>query len=163
MSRKVGKQLIWLSLLFLTANLATAAGNTENAPSAKPQVPARPAPHEDFIDEGVLESDSGLEGGLEIQGLMTDQTVTKFGHEFFDAFTHAWRPIEGVSYDIKVSELFDPIRGSLIRVTLNDSPMWESYVTPRFEDIRTAAAAVAKDIRQLLKNTYLQSDEGGLY
>jgi curli production assembly/transport component CsgE len=158
------ERLILAVFIYLSCDLAVAATPAESPPTT-PQsaATARPAPQEDFIDAGVLESDAGLEGGLEIQGLMVDQTVTKFGREFFDAFTQVWRPIEGVSYDLKISELFDPFRGSLIRVTLNDATIWEGYVTPRQEEIRASAVAVAKDVRQLLKNTYIQNDEGGLY
>jgi hypothetical protein len=71
----------------------SAPQTTAPAPSADCARPARRQARmldEGFIDEGVLEGTDLLEEGLEIGGLTTDQMVTKFGHDLFDAFMRYW-------------------------------------------------------------------------
>lgn len=107
----------------------------------------------DFIDAGVLEGVDTVEGGLEIGGILTDETVTKFGHELFDAFNRYWKPPEGASFNIGFSERFDAARGSFITVRLNEMPIFEGFLTPREEAINELGKALAKDIRNLIRNT----------
>lgn len=107
----------------------------------------------DFIDAGVLEGADMLEGGLEIGGILTDETVTKFGHDLFDAFNRHWKPPEGASFNIGFNERFDPVRGSFITVRLNETPIFEGFLAPREEAINELGRALARDIRNLIRNT----------
>lgn len=114
----------------------------------------------DFIDSGVLEGNDMLESGLEISGLLMNETLTKFGQDLFDAFKRAWRPPQGVSYNIAIGERFDPARGSLISVRLNDGVIYEGFMPPRAEAIQTLGTNLAKEIRLLLqRNVNLEETE----
>lgn len=124
-------------------------GGMTAALAASPPVSA----DRDFIDAGVLEGADMLEGGLEIGGILTDETVTKFGHDLFDAFNRYWKPPEGASFNIGFSERFDPVRGSFITVRLNETPIFEGFLAPREEAINELGRALARDIRNLIRNT----------
>ncbi len=104
----------------------------------------------DFIDNGVLESDSALGDTLEISGILTDDTVTRFGHELFDAFNKSWRAPDGVRYNIAFNERNDPVRGSFVTVKLNELQIFEGFLTPRDEAIQELGKGLARDIRSLI-------------
>jgi hypothetical protein len=171
--RKIVTELVAIAVLAGAAGSAPAAdhraGKSANKPAAaaaprgNPKAAARgPAPlanNPDFIDSGVLEGEDTLENGLEIGGLLVDDTVTKFGHELFDAFNRAWKPPEGASYNIAFTELFDPRRGSFITVKLNDTVVFEGFLTPREEAINDLGKALAKDIRNIVRNTQNLEEE----
>ena len=139
------------------------------ADCAKPAEPPPPAPvpakvpsalnDTDFIDQGVLEGTELLEGGLEVSGLTTDEMVTKFGHDLFDAFIKYWRPPENASYNLVFSELTDPFRGSLATVRLNDQVIFEGPLAPREDAISELGKGLARDIRNLIRNTARLEDE----
>lgn len=112
-----------------------------------------------FIDTGVLESADVLEGSLEIGGLLVDDTLSKIGHELFDVFNRAWKPVEGARYNIAFGERIDPIRGSLMSVKLNDTVIFEGFLTPREEAINELGKGLAKDIRNLVRNTATLEEE----
>ena len=111
---------------------------------------APPVDTQDFLDQGVLENDDM--GGLGITGMMNDETITKFGHEFFEAFTKAWRPLVGVNYNIRIGERYDPLRGSLIHVMINNNSVYEGFLTPRQEAIEELATQLSHELRATLKN-----------
>ena len=109
-----------------------------------------PVDTQDFLDQGVLENDDI--GELGITGMMNDETITKFGHEFFEAFTKTWRPLVGVNYNIRIGERYDPLRGSLIHVMINNNSVYEGFLTPRQEAIEELATQLSHELRATLKN-----------
>jgi hypothetical protein len=113
----------------------------------------------DFIDTGVLEGTDVLEGDLEIGGLLVDDTISRIGHDLFDAFNRSWKPIEGARYNIAFGEKIDPIRGSLLSVQLNETVIFEGFMTPRQDAINDLGKGLAKDIRTLVKNTTTLEEE----
>jgi curli production assembly/transport component CsgE len=141
----------------------TNQNKTSTAKPAKPQNPktqpaqapakqsAQPASG-DLIDSGVLEGNELIEGNLEISGLMSDETVTKFGHDFFDAFHRAWKPVEGTHYNIIIGERVDPIRGSLINLRLDQNVLFEGFLVPKQDEIKELATALAKEVNNLVRN-----------
>lgn len=132
-----------------------AKGAHQNVPPAKPV----PAGEQDFLDQGVLESNDLMEGGLEIGGLLNDDMVSKFGHELFDVFNKYWKPPEGASYNLTFSELTDPLRGSMATVRLNDQVIFEGPLSPREDAINDLGKALARDIRNLIRSNAKLEDE----
>ena len=104
----------------------------------------------EFIDNGVLENDSPLPDSLEISGILTDSTVTRFGHELFDAFNKHWRAPESVRYNISFNERNDPLRGSFVTVKLNEQQLFEGFLTPRDDAIQELGKGLAREIRSLV-------------
>lgn len=127
----------------------------QGAQSAKPV----PTGEQDFLDQGVLESNDLMEGGLEIGGLLNDDMVSKFGHELFDVFNKYWKPPEGASYNLTFSELTDPLRGSMATVRLNDQVIFEGPLSPREDAINDLGKALARDIRNLIRSNAKLEDE----
>ena len=116
---------------------------------------------DDFIDSGVLESPENLESGLEIGGMLINETITRFGHELYDVFKSAWRPLtKGVNYNIVIHEMFDQFRGSLISVKLNDNIIYQGIMSPNSESIMELGTNLAREIHvQLQSNIKLQEEE----
>ena len=128
------------------ANQAVISASSPTARTVQP--PA--ADTSDFLDQGVLEN--GEDSGLGISGMMNDETVTKFGHEFFEAFVKAWKPLAGVIYNLRIGERYDPLRGSLIHVMINNNSVYEGFLTPRQEAIEELATQLSHELRAALKN-----------
>jgi hypothetical protein len=157
-----------VAVLGVTAADATTKAEKQAKASTGQKVtgqPAKAAPQsvpsadQDFLDQGVLESNDFVEGGLEIGGLLNDDMVSKFGHELFDVFTKYWKPPEGASYNLTFSELTDPFRGSMAMVRLNDQVIFEGPLAPREDAINDLGKALARDIRTLIRNNAKLEDE----
>jgi hypothetical protein len=137
-----------------SARASATPGKSTKAPQAAATLPRKVQPPaantEDFIDQGVLED--GEDGGLGISGMMNNETVTKFGHEFFEAFVKAWKPLAGVTYNLRIGERYDPLRGSLIHVLINNNSVYEGFLTPRQEAIEELATQLSHELRAALKN-----------
>jgi hypothetical protein len=149
---KVEKQAKTTASQKATGQQAKAA---QNVPPAK----SVPTGEQDFIDQGVLESNDLMEGGLEIGGLLNDDMVSKFGHELFDVFNKYWKPPEGASYNLTFSELTDPLRGSMATIRLNDQVIFEGPLSPREDAINDLGKALARDIRNLIRSNAKLEDE----
>ena len=78
---------------------------------------------------------------LEVDGLVTDRTLTKSGQDFFQVFYQAWQPPLGArSYALLVEEV--PFRGrqTLIQVSLNDEePFYQQVLQPRYDVVEEMA------------------------
>lgn len=77
----------------------------------------------------------------EIEGLVMDQTITKVGHDFYDAFYSIWEaPAEVGDYTIIIHE--KPARGTstLISVEVNENELLELPLQPKAEIIEETAS-----------------------
>lgn len=113
----------------------------------------------DVIDSGILEGAEPLEGDIEAGGIIMDQTITRWGHEFVDDFNRHWRPPEGGTYRITFHELNSPIRGSQLTVKVNETQVYEGVLTPNADAINELAKAMAKDIASLIRTALRLEDE----
>jgi curli production assembly/transport component CsgE len=123
------------------------------------KIKSHPVDAQDFIDVGVLESPQLMEEGLEMGGIVTDDTVTRFGHDLFDAFEAAFKPPQDVSYNLHFEELNNAQRGSLITVKLNDMVIFEGFLMPRADAIEELGKGLARDIRTMLRNNAALEEE----
>lgn len=81
---------------------------------------------------------------LDIDGLVVDETQTRIGRAFYDAFYRHWQAPEGVSrFTISVQE--KPLRGQgvLVTVRVNDELAFQTQLQPRSEFDAIAQQAVA--------------------
>jgi hypothetical protein len=90
---------------------------------------------------------------LEIDGLVIDETVTKIGRDFFDVFRGAWEPPDGVvNYTIRIQEQPVPTLGTRVVLLLDDEPLFQLQLEPRYEVIedlaRQAAQFTAQELMQ---------------
>lgn len=78
--------------------------------------------------------------GIESQGLVVDQTITKIGRDFYSVFYTAFEAPPGVNeYNITITEL--PARGNsaLVSLAVNDETLLEIPLQPKYDLIEEAA------------------------
>lgn len=69
---------------------------------------------------------------IEIDGLLVDDTKTKAGKDFYDLFYSSWEAPSGAkNYTITVSEKPFRLSSTLIVVSINDTPVYQSVLQPR--------------------------------
>jgi curli production assembly/transport component CsgE len=149
----------WMMGLGCWLVLVLAAGNShaQQAPATKPKVQketeAAPLPAKKLEEALQLllkatAKDSSQVANqhrrfrpTEIEGLVMDQTITKVGHDFYDAFYSIWEaPAEAGDFTIIIHE--KPARGTstLISVEVNESELLELPLQPKAEVIEETAS-----------------------
>ncbi len=90
---------------------------------------------------------------LGINGLIVDETESKIGHDFYDAFYSEWQaPKIMTDYTITISEKPLPQLGTQITILINDSPVFKRFVQPRYEIIEELARQGAATAYSYLEN-----------
>ncbi len=91
--------------------------------------------------------------GLEIDGLLIDESKTRTGKEFYDRFYQQWTaPLNIHNYSIIIKEKPYRLSTTMIEITINETIVFQSLLQPR-EDIIEAL------VKQSLGRTqmYLQN------
>jgi hypothetical protein len=82
---------------------------------------------------------------LEIDGLVIDETVTKIGRDFYDVFHSEWVAPEGIyNYTIRIQEYPVPTLGTRVVLLLNDEPLFQLQLEPRYEVVEDLARQAAR-------------------
>lgn len=93
--------------------------------------------------------------GLEINGLVVDETITKVGRDFYELFYGLWEaPMSNVSYTLIIRERPMTGFGSQIALYINETEVFTQVLQPRY-DVIEAVAKYAVD----LTYSYLQHYE----
>lgn len=73
----------------------------------------------------------------QIEGFIIDKTKTKIGRDFYELFYLDLEPIMGINgkFNITVDEFVDPQFGSRVTVSINDTMIYQNFVSSRFDDI----------------------------
>lgn len=121
----------------------------------KPEKPAvaPPTPSEDVDDgNGFINPEDNpdptrLRGGLDLGGLVLDQTKTVWGQQFFQLFTHQWQA-QNVTGDFIIVIEEAPFRGrtTLAKVKLNDDYILTRTLQAKYdylEELANLAVQVA--------------------
>ena len=75
-----------------------------------------------------------------IEGLIVDETFSKIGHDFYDLFYAGWeRPKNIKDFTITISEKPLPQLGTQITILINDNPIFQRFIQPRYEIIEEMA------------------------
>jgi len=108
---------------------------------------------------GWTQGPDASDKGLEITGLVLNETKTKGGNDFFDAFNSYFQQVEGLSYSITVSELPSRGRGSVVSVSVNDTLVYQNFLNPQAEVIEEEAKRATQfSIQFLLQNLNVQKE-----
>lgn len=148
-----------LVLLLPLGVLAQAADST-----SQPQVPQA---LQDLVEALVEAEDSEeAESGslaLEIDGLIVDETRTRAGRDFYEAFFANWVPPQGArDFNITIRERPGMARTTSIEVSLNELTVFQANLQPRYDIIvALAEAALARTYRTLLNYEEIQQQLGG--
>jgi len=92
----------------------------------------------DSLETEILEETEISE--LEFDGLVIDETITKFGRDFYDIFYSKWETPQGVTdYTIIISERLIPRLGTQVFIYINDALIFQQIIQPRYDAIEEMA------------------------
>lgn len=109
----------------------------------------QPVPFFDTAGMGAAEEGAVY---IEIDGLVMDETQSKIGRDFYDAFYTRWEAPKGaVNFTVTVREQPVPNRGTRVTVQVNDEMVFRANLRPRQDQIETAARQAVYYARRGLK------------
>lgn len=98
----------------------------------------KPAPEslKKLFDQVVNLTQKTNEPEIEIDGLLVDDTKTKTGKDFYDLFYGNWvAPSGAKNFTITITEKPFRLTSTLIVVSINETPVYQSILQPRQEII----------------------------
>ncbi len=98
------------------------------------------------LENGWAQPGDATDEGLEITGLVMDETKTQAGRNFFEWFNTFWRDVEGLQYTITIQEIPDATRGTFIFITVNDTKVYQQRMNPNPEYVEVAARSAANRV-----------------
>ncbi len=91
------------------------------------------------------------DAGLEIDGLIVDETRTRMGSDFYDLFyTHWEEPPDARHFTIIITEEPIPQMGTRMTLKVNDQSVAQFVLQPRYEVIEELAKQSVQFLRQHL-------------
>lgn len=101
-------------------------------PKDSVKVKAAPESLKKLFNQVVNQSKKSKEPEIEIDGLLVDDTKTKTGKDFYDLFFTNWvAPAGARNYTITIAEKPFRLTSTLIVVSINDTPVYQSILQPR--------------------------------
>jgi len=100
----------------------------------KDSIKVKPLPEslKKILEQVVKKPDKSADLEIEIDGLLVDDTKTKTGKDFYDLFYGSWEAPKGAkNYTITISEKPFRLSSTLIVVSINDTPVYQSVLQPR--------------------------------
>ena len=105
-----------------------------------------------FVATGSLVMAQATDSGLEIDGLIVDETHTRMGSDFYDLFyTHWEAPPEASNFTIIIMEQPVPQMGTRITLKINDDEVAQFMLQPRYDVIEEYAKESVRFLRQHLQ------------
>jgi hypothetical protein len=90
---------------------------------------------------------------LELDGMVVDETITRIGRDFYDAFFAVWSsPPHAINFTISIHEQPAPGLGTLIMIRANDEVVYQVRLQPQIEQIEAAALQGAGFTWRYLQN-----------
>lgn len=91
------------------------------------------------------------DAGLEIDGLIVDETRTRTGSDFYNLFYTHWEvPPQTCNFTIIIMEQPVPQMGTRITLKINDDEVVQFMLQPRYEVIEELAQQSVQFVRQYL-------------
>ena len=100
-----------------------------------------------------LEKDAAAVEGLEIDGLIIDETRTKSGRDFYSLFYSKWQaPVQASNFSVVLKEY--PTRGRVSRVGIevNGRLVFQAIIQPRSDLLETSANQAISMVQRHLKD-----------
>lgn len=93
---------------------------------------------------------------LEVDGLIVDETITKIGRDFYDIFHRQWEaPADVHNFTILIQEKPTKGNGAYVVVSVNDEPIFEYTLQPRYDVIEEVANYTVAMVYEYLVNDQL--------
>lgn len=138
---------ICLFLLFVFSGV-TVFGQPDNL-KAKPA----PASLKNLFNQIVKQTDKSNDVEIEIDGLLVDDTKTKMGKDFYDLFYGNWEAPPGAkNFTITVSEKPFRLTSTLIVVSINENPVYQSVLQPRQDVVEALSYEAISTTQSYLAN-----------
>ena len=119
-----------LATLLLPALLCTPSINKKDSIKSKPVPESLKKLFEQVVKQKQPAKAANYE--IEIDGLLVDDTKTKAGKDFYDLFYGSWEaPANAKNFTITVAEKPFRLTTTLIVVSINDNPVYQSILQPR--------------------------------
>ncbi|CAM3762567.1 MULTISPECIES: curli production assembly/transport protein CsgE [Pseudoalteromonas] len=73
---------------------------------------------------------------LEIDGLVLDRSISRFGHQFYFEFSNLWRDLPSTAgFNIEIKETVLPRAGTQLTLVMNNQIVYITYLGRRLEPI----------------------------
>ncbi|MGB3587652.1 MAG: CsgE family curli-type amyloid fiber assembly protein [Tunicatimonas sp.] len=91
--------------------------------------------------------------GIEINGLIVDETITKAGRDFYELFFQQWTtPVSTISYSLFIRERPMNGLGSQIVVYINETEIFNRAAQPRYDVVEALAKHAVSIAYQYVQN-----------
>lgn len=100
----------------------------------KDSIKTKPIPEslKKLVNQVIHQPQKSTEPEIEIDGLLVDDTKTKTGKDFYDLFYGSWEAPSGAkNFTITITEKPFRLSSTLIVVSINDTPVYQSVLQPR--------------------------------
>ena len=121
----------------------------------KDSIKTKPVPEslKKLLEQVIKQQDKSNDLEIEIDGLLVDDTKTKTGKDFYDLFYSSWEaPKEAKNYTITISEKPFRLTSTLIEVSINDTPVYQSILQPRQDIVEGLSADAVSTTQTYLVN-----------
>ena len=73
---------------------------------------------------------------LEIDGLLLDRSISRFGHQFYYEFSNYWRDLPSTAgFNIEIKETVIPKAGTQLSLIMNNQLVYATYLGRRLEPL----------------------------
>ncbi len=73
---------------------------------------------------------------LEIDGLLLDRSISRFGHQFYYEFSNYWRDLPSTAgFNIEIKETVLPKAGTKLTLIMNNQLVYVTYLGRRLEPL----------------------------
>ncbi|MBH0079355.1 curli production assembly/transport protein CsgE [Pseudoalteromonas sp. NZS11] len=73
---------------------------------------------------------------LEIDGLLLDRSISRFGHQFYFEFSNYWRDLPSTAgFNIEIKETVIPKAGTKLSLIMNNQLVYATYLGRRLEPL----------------------------
>lgn len=91
----------------------------------------------------------GVLGGDGLGGIITDQTITRFGRDFYSGFSQAWQAPEGLDdVNLTVRERPSARWGSLVWVEYRNETVFRTFIFPGRSDPEALGSDAARQVAE---------------
>lgn len=123
--------------------------------ASKDTTKIKPAPEslQKLLNQVLDQAKESNEQEIEIDGLLVNETKTKTGEDFYDLFFTNWvAPAGAKNYTITIAEKPFRLTSTLIVVSINDTPVYQSILQPRQEIVEGLSEDAISTTQNYLSN-----------
>lgn len=112
-----------------------------------------PASLKKMFEQTIKQTEKSKDYETEVDGLLVDDTKTKIGKDFYDMFYGSWEAPPAVkNYTITISEKPFRLSSTLIEVSINDTPVYQSILQPREDIVQDLSLEAVANTQSYLAN-----------